>query len=262
MGSARQASWGRHGPPAPRVVAPWHFAEPVKVAQLGRRAALARRHGEGVWEVSPPLSGSLAGVTLLNSRPAAGRRGKQLGHATQGWACIHQAGCVLEGRETLLGRHVTAASTSERLDNARARQPCSRPGVSAQRRRRLDRCVAAGPFAALLTFCRTPCPDARARLSQCSQPQSAGRTAPRRPGKQSVRGAGVSRTVAAGAAATPPVTLGSKIPDVELSYFDSEHQLQRLSTKDLCSGKKARRLTVPGCSRPPLQATRNRGGSH
>ena len=53
----------------------------------------------------------------------------------------------------------------------------------------------------------------------------------------------MSRTVVAAHTATthPPVTLGSKIPDVELSYFDSEHQLQRLSTKDLCSGKKARR---------------------
>jgi peroxiredoxin len=65
----------------------------------------------------------------------------------------------------------------------------------------------------------------------------------------------VRRTVAAGAAATPPVTLGSKLPDVELSYFDSEHQLQRLSTKDLCSGKKARRLCLCLCvwelSAPP-----------
>ena len=58
----------------------------------------------------------------------------------------------------------------------------------------------------------------------------------------------MSRTVVAAHTATthPPVTLGSKIPDVELSYFDSEHQLQRLSTKDLCSGNKARRrLPLP-----------------
>jgi len=206
-----------------------------------------------------PWRGSVGGVSsslwVSRRRQTCSRpQGRAAGSRHSGMG-VHPPGRLRSGGagDLLLGLHVTAASTSERLDNTRARQPCRRPGVSAQRRRRLDRCVAAGPFAALMTFCRAPCPDARARLSQCSQPQSAGRTAPRRPGKQSVRGARVSRTVAAGAAATPPVTLGSKIPDVELSYFDSEHQLQRLSTKDLCSGKKARRLTVPGCCWPPFR---------
>jgi len=31
-----------------------------------------------------------------------------------------------------------------------------------------------------------------------------------------------------------------QVPDVELSFFDGEGQMQRVSSKDLCSGKKVR----------------------
>jgi len=30
------------------------------------------------------------------------------------------------------------------------------------------------------------------------------------------------------------------MPDVELSYFDNEGNMQKISSRDLCSGKKAR----------------------
>ena len=60
----------RHRPRAPRLPAPWHFAEPVEVAQLGRRAALAGRHGEGVGASS---SLALSCKTGLEHS----RRGKQ-----------------------------------------------------------------------------------------------------------------------------------------------------------------------------------------
>jgi hypothetical protein len=38
-----------------------------------------------------------------------------------------------------------------------------------------------------------------------------------------------------------PHALRAQIPDVELSYFDTEGQMQKISSKELCSGKKARR---------------------
>ena len=190
---------------------------------------------------------------------AAGASKRQLGHAAQGWACIQDAGSRSVGGRLCAGPATSRRAPKRCAPPTRVRaQPCRRHGVSAQRRRRPDRCVAS-PSPPRLGVPRCPCLgrpvfDGCARLSQCTQPQPA-RTAPRRLGRQCVRGgAGVSRTVVAAHTATthPPVTLGSKIPDVELSYFDSEHQLQRLSTKDLCSGKKARRLTVSGCCRPPF----------
>ena len=249
----------QHRPRAPRLPAPWHFAEPVEVAQLGRRAALAGRHGQGV---GPAVS--LSPVQQAWST-AAGASKRQVGHAAQGWACIQEAGSrSVGGRLRSEGAATSRRAPKRCAPPTRVRaQPCRRHGVSAQRRRRPDRCVASPPQR--LGVPRCPCLgrpvfDGCARLSQCTQPQPA-RTAPRRLGRQCVRGgAGVSRTVVAAHTATthPPVTLGSKIPDVELSYFDSEHQLQRLSTKDLCSGKKARRrLPLPSwvVSAPPPHAT-------
>jgi hypothetical protein len=47
--------------------------------------------------------------------------------------------------------------------------------------------------------------------------------------------------------------LCAQIPDVELSYFDTEGQMQKIGSKELCSGKKAR------CRRRSGRAERLRG---
>eukprot|EP00232_Nephroselmis_pyriformis_P000152 CAMPEP_0182908670 /NCGR_PEP_ID=MMETSP0034_2-20130328/35334_1 /TAXON_ID=156128 /ORGANISM="Nephroselmis pyriformis, Strain CCMP717" /LENGTH=210 /DNA_ID=CAMNT_0025044861 /DNA_START=13 /DNA_END=645 /DNA_ORIENTATION=- len=46
------------------------------------------------------------------------------------------------------------------------------------------------------------------------------------------------------------VAVGDKIPDVELSSFDSEGNMQTMSTRDLCAGKKIVLFAVPGAFTP------------
>ncbi|KAL6585437.1 Peroxiredoxin-2E-1, chloroplastic [Orobanche minor] len=52
------------------------------------------------------------------------------------------------------------------------------------------------------------------------------------------------------AAAVPKISVGDKLPDATLSYFDSSNEIQTVSISDLTANKKSIILAVPGAFTP------------